>query len=486
MANWRKTSATGTQHRTLLAILFLLCGVPADAAQAQTPADDAVESRLDRLERQSAALVEENGRLQAEIETLKQSSAAGTADTAGDLAWFAPPDRFTAGYDDGFVIVPTDPQDTPFSFKSNNQNMFRYTGFARDVATWSDSAGNVNDVTNRSNFEIPRGRLIFSGTALMPDLSYYINVDYNTVTTQPIGFRGYWLSYRFSRAVQLYIGQNKVPGTREWLSSSIDALGPDRSLATTFFRPSLSQGVWITGEPLDGLYYHAMLSNGFNTVNAQPSQLDNRFCWAGSTWWEPLGKFGATYSDLEWHDTAVIRCGASLTYSAAQGQQGNPNDPENAQIRLSDGTVITATGAFAPGVTLQSYEIGLAAFDFAWKLRGWSLSSEFYLQDLFGLRGDGPLPVNSTFAYGGFAQLGWFPVPQKLEVYGRTSQVSGAYGTGGEYATGVNWFFLPGRNNLRFTVDVAWINHSPADQNRTDYRAGDTGLLLRTQIQSNF
>lgn len=67
-------------------------------------------------------------------------------------------------------------------------------------------------------------------------------MDYNTVTTEPIGFRGYWLSYRFSDAMQIHIGQNKVPGSREWLVSSMDALGPDRSLATTFFKPSLSQG----------------------------------------------------------------------------------------------------------------------------------------------------------------------------------------------------------------------------------------------------
>lgn len=64
--------------------------------------------------------------------------------------------------------------------------------------------------------------------------------------------------------------------------------------------------------------------------------------------------------------------------------------------------------------------------------------------------------------------------------------MSGEFGTGGEYAGGFNWYFLPGKSNLRFTFDVAWINRSPADQNRTDYRAGDTGLLLWTQIQTFF
>jgi hypothetical protein len=99
------------------------------------------------------------------------------------------PARFVTGYDDGFAITPVDPDETPFSLKFNNQTMFRYTGFGRNVRTFTDSAGDVTVVTNRSNFEIPRGRLIVSGNALLPNLGYYVNIDYNTVTDQPIGFR---------------------------------------------------------------------------------------------------------------------------------------------------------------------------------------------------------------------------------------------------------------------------------------------------------
>src|SRR5262249_54543348 len=141
--------------------------------------------------------------------------------------------------------------------------------------------------------------------------------------------------------------------------------------------------------------------------------------------------------------------------------------------------------ALAPGVTLNVYYVTLGAFDFAVKYRGWSASTEIYLRDLFGFVATGPVP-GSVFDVGGFAQFGRFVIPQKLELYGRTSQIRGPYGTGSEYALGFNWFFLPDKQNLRWTLEAAWINHSPADQNRTDYRAGDTGLLARTQIQTNF
>ncbi len=396
------------------------------------------------------------------------------------------PSQFSAGFDDGFFIRPNDLEETPFDLKFNLQGQFRYTGFAAAVNSWTDSAGNTFPIGNRSNFEIPRGRVLFSGHALLPQLTYMLNVDYNTVSTSQINFRAYWLGYRFSRGCTVYIGQNKVPGSREWLTSYLSTQGPDRSMATTFFRPSLSQGIWITGEPVDGFHYYAMMSNGFNTLGTNPDQISSRMTFSGSAWFEPLGEFGPGYSDFEWHEDPAVRWGASLTYSPMKGQQGNPDLPENADIRLTNGTLLTQTGALAPGVTLNIYTAGLAAIDLAYKHRGFSVSGEMYFRDLFDLAGNGPIPRHSIFDYGGFAQCGYFVVPQKCEIYARTSQITGPFGYGSEYAGGANWFLLPGKQNLKLTFDVAWLNHNPADQNRTDYLVGETGLLLRTQFQTFF
>lgn len=51
---------------------------------------------------------------------------------------------------------------------------------------------------------------------------------------------------------------------------------------------------------------------------------------------------------------------------------------------------------------------------------------------------------------------------------------------------GLNHFFLPGKDNLFFTFDAAWLENSPAGQNRTGFVAGQTGLLARTQIVAVF
>ena len=394
--------------------------------------------------------------------------------------------RFRVDYDNGFAILPRDPDETPFSLRIRNQNMFRYNGFSRAESSWTDSAGTTIPIVNSNYFGIPRGRLIFSGDALLPRLSYLLNIDYNSVTNQPIGFRAFWLSYRFSKALELYVGQSKVPGSREWIESAFVPLqSADRTMATTFFRPSLSQGVWLMGEPVDGVFYHAMMANGFNTLNLQPEQLNNRFAWSGSAWWEPWEEFGRGYSDLQDHEEAAVRLGCSYTY-ALGGNQAASDAVENSPVRLSDGTIITTLGALAPGVTLLSYDISLAAIDLALKYRGLGVSTEIYFQDLLGLQGTGPLPIASTSAFGGFVKGGYFLVPGETEVYARSSYVTGAYGSGYELGGGFNQFFLPGKDNLFFTFDAAWLESSPAGQNRTGFVAGQTGLLIRTQIVAVF
>jgi hypothetical protein len=456
----------------IAACLALATGVAPLARSAEPPEPAAAEAVVEAI---PPPQLDE---WQAEF-TAAGSSCPGCTDA--DSTFLG--DRFRVDYDNGFAILPRDPDETPYSLRIRNQNMFRYDGFSRAEPSWTDSAGNQLPINNSSYFGIPRGRLIFSGNAIMPRLSYLLNIDYNSVTNQPIGFRAFWLSYRFSKALELYVGQSKVPGSREWIESAFAPLqSADRTMATTFFRPSLSQGMWITGEPLDDVFYHAMVSNGFNTLNLQPEQLNNRFAWSGSAWWEPWGEFGRGYSDLQHHQEAAIRLGGCYTYALGSGNQSASDAVENSPIRLSDGTVITTPGALAPGVTLLSYDISLAAIDMAWKYRGLSLSSEIYFQDLLGLQGTGPLPIASTSAFGGFVKGGWFVVPRETEVYARTSYVTGAYGSGYELGGGFNRFFAPGKDNLFFTCDAAWLENSPAGQNRTGFVAGQTGLLVRAQI----
>jgi hypothetical protein len=456
------------------------------------------DSRLDHVEQSLQTLIEENSRLSAEIQELRERQEVWpytqpTADP-GEAQAFGQPsagrlatqDGFFADYDGGIIIRPRQPSQNPFSLKVNHQNTFRYAAFDPDASFWIDSSGTLRPINSSSDFSIPRGRLILSGQTLKENLSYLLNIDYNTVTNNPIGFRAFVLSYRIRRALEVHVGQNKVPGSREWLHSSFDAQeGPDRSMATTFFRPSLSQGIWFTGELSDSLRYHSMLSNGFNTLNVRSGDLDDRFCGSTSVWWEPWGSFGRGYSDIEYHQQAAIRLGSCLSSTREEGSQTS-DYPENTLVRLSDGTLITQQGALAPGITLQAFGLSLVAIDLSYKYRGLSLSTEIYRQELSSFRGTGPLPLDALQTYGGMAQGGYFVRPREIECYTRNSFVTGAFGSGTEIGAGFNWFLLPGSSRLRYTLDLAWLDSSPADQNRTGFVAGQSGYLIRTQITSAF
>jgi hypothetical protein len=405
--------------------------------------------------------------------------------TAAALANPLPGSRMRVEYRDGFVLEPTDPNALPFQLKVNFHNQFRYIGFASEVRDWTDSAGIVRPVSDRNEFQWIRGWLQFSGYAFDPKFNYALYLDYNTVRSDVVNLLLYWLDYRFRPELDLFLGKTKVPVGREWIDSYSATLGPDRSMATTFFRPSISTGVWAQGRFENGFSYITMISDGFNTAAATFRDLDDQLSFSGSFAWEPLGAFGRTYSDLAWSETPVVRVGAGGIWSPQRGVQGDIQTGENAQVRLSDGTIITQRGALTPDVVLNRYNIQLYAIDAAFKYRGLVIGGEYFLRHIDHLGGTGPLSVSRLFDQGGYAQAGYFIRPERVELYARTSQVTGPYGSGSEWAGGLN-YFIGGRPNLRFTFDVSKLNSSPADQERTNYRAGDTGVLFRAQLLSIF
>ncbi len=201
----------------LMAVPVLSDEIPGSAEFDESSASIAagLEQRLQQFEQSQAALVEQNRRLTLQMERLQlrerlqesdstrdasmlpssdrppvdvgeapvfdtpgRASSVNfsslTFDTAEDfphevsslsVSGGAQPGRFYANFDRGFVIRPTDADESPFELKINGQNQIRYTGFERVKPTWTDSAGIVTPLSNQSSFQIPRGRLIFSGFA---------------------------------------------------------------------------------------------------------------------------------------------------------------------------------------------------------------------------------------------------------------------------------------------------------------------------------
>lgn len=120
----------------------------------------------------------------------------------------------------------------------------------------------------------------FSGYAFDPRLQYTA-VVFSSSTNNATLFLG-WLDYRFRKAFTLSAGYFKVPGSREWFDSYRYTLGADRTMATTFLRPSMSPGVWASGEPLTNLHYIAMLTNSFNGLDLVANRIGRTV--SAATW----------------------------------------------------------------------------------------------------------------------------------------------------------------------------------------------------------
>jgi hypothetical protein len=281
-----------------------------------------------------------------------------------------------------------------------------------------------------------------------------------------------------------------VPGTREWIESARHTLGADRTMANTFFRPSVSPGVWVNGEPLDGCFYYVGIFNDFNSTSTGANRINNNMTYSGNLWWEPLGPFGPGFSDEEYHRDLVLRTGTSLTYqrSLREPDQSGQTNPENTILRLSDGTPIYQPGALAKGVTLTAANVALFSYDLAFKYRGLSLSAEYYGRWIYGLDARGgavPKQDLNLFDTGGLAQLSYALMPKRFEVFARTSGVFGRFGDGSEYGGGANWYVYSTRN-VRATFEAKRINHSPASNVLYGYFAGESGMLFQLQLLTDF
>lgn len=402
------------------------------------------------------------------------------------------PSRFIVGeYDDelgSFVLVrPRDPKKTPFELRVDLFTQGRYSQFVRDRGTWVDSAGDTQLIRDFQSIEITRNFIQFSGYGIDPRLQYTAIIFSSTALNDTV-YLG-WINFHFNDAFDLRVGNWLLPGTREWYTSFRYTLGADRLMATTYFRPNISPGIWAQGEPIEGFHYVAMVANSLNRFTQGVERVGTNLAFGGTAWWEPMGEFGLGYSDLENHQTFTPRVGAGMVLSRESNQGFGDlslSNPEDTILRLSNGTPLFRPSALGQGVLLQAVSIQSWAIDAAFKYRGIGVSGEYFFRSLNDFKSAGGSPVaNSLFDHGGLLQAGAFVKPNKIELFARTSFVDGRFGTGYEAGGGVNWF-PKGTREWRFTGEALWIDGSPAQNLLTGYRAGEVGMLYQAQFIVDF
>jgi hypothetical protein len=230
--------------------------------------------------------------------------------------------------------------------------------------------------------------------------------------------------------------------------------------------------------------FEIALINGLNTGRdavVSASDLDQNFGWSARTSVDPLGKFPDGESDLGWSEQSLLRFGAGVAGSRV----------DRAGTREFDRARVVASGQ--PLVDLlpnsvDAYDILFFTVDGHWKIRGFSLIVEHHWRSLSDFTG-GHVP--NLADNGLVVQTGYFLVPRRLEVLARWSSVAGNSGTLGsfdertnEIATGGVWFIKG--NDVKYTMDVSWIDGVPTNSSRLSLLPGDEGWLFRSQLQVGF
>ena len=147
------------------------------------------------------------------------------------------------------------------------------------------------------------------------------------------------------------------------------------------------------------------------------------------------------------------------------------------------------TGALAPGVTIDTADYRVLALDAGVKYRGIFLQAEYYERWLDNFVADGALPVRDIKDTGFYAQASFFPIKQKLELYGITSQIYGdedaGFGDSSEYGVGVNYYPFPTRNH-RLNMQLLDVNRSPVSSTFGYYTGGQDGWTLASSFSVFF
>lgn len=507
---------------------FLRASIVATLAMSATLASaqgtsSSVEERLQRLEAEQAAMKQQLAERDQVIQELKrelaaqggasapvsattpavpptaagpvvppQSIAAGQAQEAGGSPENRLPTPRTVEtwgvYDPGagFLIGRNDFGELSVSAYA----MARYMSQHDDDQVFTDHLGNERPVDIRSDIFSHRIMVFLKGWMGSEKLIYNITLWTVNTTDQDAIFAN--LGYQFSRKFSLYAGLAGNPGSRSLSGSHPYWLGHDRVMADEFFRPFFGSGIYATGEALPGLWYTATVANNNSALGVKASQLDRKYTYGGTVWWMPTThEFGPRggYGDWEWHEQLATRFGMSYVDSPEQSFRNSSDSPENTTLRLADSVNLFETGALAPGVTIENADYRVLALDAGLKYKGIFLQAEYYQRWLDGFDADGLLPVQEIKDSGYYVQGSFFPIKQKLELYGITSQIYGddgaGFGDSSEYGIGMNWYPYPTRNH-RLNVQLLDVNRSPVSSTFGYYVGGQDGWTLASSFSVFF
>lgn len=211
---------------------------------------------------------------------------------------------------------------------------FRYSLNFRD-----DQDGGPNAAPNRGNddfesgFQTRRTRLWFTGNIVKPELTYYIQSDFNRAGGT-FDLLDAYVAYKFECGASLKWGQYKMPFMREELISDWKQLAAERSSVNTVFTQDRSQGIEL-GYKTDDIRLAVAFNDGFASRNSEFGSVNDEQGDFGFTKGGGESDYGVT-GRLEWKVagdwkqfddfTSTPESGYACMLGAAAHIEGSAND----------------------------------------------------------------------------------------------------------------------------------------------------------------
>ena len=378
----------------------------------------------------------------------------------------------------GFDLVRTKRGSLNISF----YGLFRYMNQLPASQTFTDHLGRERDVKARNDLNWHRTFVWLTGFFWVPKFRYNISLWSLPTTQQTLLFGN--MQYHFHPAFTLGVGitpnltARSVQGSWPFWGSS------DRQMAEDFFRGGFSSGVFVTGEPVDRLFYTASVNTNISQLGTTAANDTRDMSTSMSVAWMPTtGEFGPRggLGDLEDHRKLATRFGISGGHSREARYATDDVPPNATQIKLSDGINPFDLGALAEGVTVEKLTYDELGFDAGAKYRGFSFQAEYYWRWLSNFQSDIPLPppATETIYDNGFqVQAMQMVVPKRLGAYVTYGKLFDDYRRRPWELSGGLSYYPSGTRSWRVNLHTIYVDRSPAASNFGFYTAGQTGTTI--------
>jgi hypothetical protein len=375
----------------------------------------------------------------------------------------------------GFDIAETKRASLNISF----YGLFRYVNQLPGDQTFTDHLGRERVVKARNDLNWHRTMVWLSGFFYVPKFRYTITLWSLPTTQQTLLFGT--LQYRFNPAIGLGVGitpnltARSVQGSWPFWASS------DRQMSEDFFRGGFSSGAFLTGMPVDRLFYTLSVNTNISQLGVTASNDTRDMAYSASLVWRPTtGEFGprAGLGDLEFHESLATQFGVSAGKSREARYASETAPPNATQIKLSDGVNPFDAGALADGVTVEKLDYDEVALDAGFKYRGFSFQSEYYFRKLSNFLANGPVPHESIVDHGYQVQGMHMVVPRRLGVYLTYGRVFDDFERNPWELSGGASLYPSGTRSWRVNLHVIRIEKSPAASNFGFYTSGQSGTTI--------